>query len=117
MTYWRQKKFGKLSHSNETIYFNTEQMQKFCTTDDSQLMVQFDNQLPDNRIVIITIDNMLRWLGDADRMHCDGTFFTAPKFFTQLYIIQGYNSVLKRMLPGAFVLLNSKSETTYDQVF
>ena len=57
----------------------------------------------------------LKTLSLSNKWFADGTFHTASKYFTQLYIIHGWYK--HRMIPCAFVLMKKRKCSDYNQVF
>ena len=55
-------------------------------------------------------------LRSSDRWHGDGTFSTAPRPFSQIYIVFGV-TMANRIVPGAYALLPDKSLETYTTMF
>ena len=55
-------------------------------------------------------------LRSSDRWHVDGTFSTAPRPFSQIYIVFGV-TMANRIVPGAYALLPDKSLETYTTMF
>jgi hypothetical protein len=55
-------------------------------------------------------------LAKSDKWFADGTFHTASKYFTQLYLIHGW--FMHRMIPAVYVLMKKRShETTADYIY
>ena len=63
----------------------------------------YDNKKIDNRIVIFISDYGFRLLSQCERCHGDGTFFSTPEPFNQVYLIHAYKQ--NQMLPAAYILL------------
>lgn len=68
-----------------------------------------------NRIIIFATDDNLQRLCDAAAVYGDGTFYSCPGMFTQLYTLHA--SVHEQMFPLVFCLLPNKSELTYQRMF
>jgi hypothetical protein len=47
--------------------------------------------------------------------HGDGTFHSAAKYFSQLYILHGW--LAERMIPAAFILMKRRRAKDYNEVF
>ena len=67
------------------------------------------------KILIFSTTRNLTNLVDADIIYGDGTFYTSPNQFTQLYTLHA--TVDGVMYPLAFSLLPGKSEQIYDRLF
>ncbi|RVD90514.1 hypothetical protein TUBRATIS_31300, partial [Tubulinosema ratisbonensis] len=69
---------------------------------------------PERTIVFFT-DSSLKYLSSARCWVIDGTFKSVPKDFLQLITIHGV--VFEKTLPLAYILLKSKTESTYIHCF
>ena len=69
--------------------FSFDNFPKFTRTIDDRLFFQYDNKSKSNRILIFASDFGIKLLGYSQRWQYDGTFFSAPKPFTQAYYIMG----------------------------
>jgi len=67
------------------------------------------------KIVIFSTDKNLQLLADNSTIFGDGTFYTCPSLFTQLYTLHG--NVDGQMYPLVFCLLPSKSQAVYNRMF
>ena len=56
----------------------------------------------------------LEVLSKSSEWHCDGTFYTASKYFYQLYLLHAYFK--GRMIPCAFILMNRRRRIDYEAV-
>jgi len=70
-----------------------------------------DNNDRNERIIIFATDDNLRKLSASTIVIGDGTFYTSPKQFTQLYTLHG--CVDGSVFPLVFELLPNKREETY----
>jgi len=68
-----------------------------------------------DKILIFATDRNLQLLADNDTIYADGTFYTCPSLFTQLYTLHGM--VDGEMFPLVFALLPGKSEQLYTRYF
>lgn len=68
-----------------------------------------------DKILIFVTDRNLQFLADNDTIYADGTFYTCPSLFTQLYTLHGM--VDGDMFPLVFALLPGKSEQLYTRYF
>ncbi|XP_063860926.1 uncharacterized protein LOC135101224 [Scylla paramamosain] len=93
-----------------------QSLQELEIPDDWTSHLHYDNgPEADERIISFTTPNHLELLARCDEWCMDGTFSVAPRLFTQLYVIQGrVNSVY---LPLVYVLLQRKTQSSYEQVF
>jgi hypothetical protein len=73
------------------------------------------NESEDKRCMIFMSEMGKFVLSTASAWFLDGTFSTAPKFFTQVFIICG-KLPNGTVLPGAFMLLPDKEAATYRKV-
>lgn len=67
------------------------------------------------RILVFATQKNLQFLADNNTLFGDGTFFTCPTLFTQLYTIHG--TVNGHMYPLVYGLLPGKSEDIYRRFF
>ena len=58
----------------------------------------------------------LRRIKDSKFIFIDSTFHV-PKGFYQFFICMYYDDIIKRKIPGIFVIMNSKIEEGYDIIF
>ena len=65
----------------------------------------------ENDIIMITTNQMLSLMKDADCLYMDGTFFVAPDLFCQLYTIHVYK--YNNMICCAYFCLPNKTANTY----
>ena len=65
----------------------------------------------DHRIIIFASDIGLKILAKSKRIHCDGTFISAPSQFEQVYIIHG--EYKGNIMHFVFALLTGKSEKLF----
>jgi hypothetical protein len=73
------------------------------------------NNSEEKRCIIFMSEMGKFVLSTATSWFLDGTFSTAPKFFTQVFIICG-KLANGTVLPGAFMLLPDKEAATYRKV-
>ena len=78
-----------------------------------QQFLMYDNQRQD-RILLFSTPESLRFLANADNWFMDGTFKSSPQQFTQLYTIHGLSS--GRNVVGAYALLPDKRMATYAEM-
>ena len=97
---------------NDFDNFDDQVKKVFTVTVGNKPFLRFDNQLEGSRILIFVSDHGLGVLGKATRWHSDGTFFSAPKPFMQVYLVHGYDQA-DNMIPCAYTLLQKKDRNTY----
>jgi len=77
----------------------------------------------ENKILVFGTKNFLKFLCNSKCVFMDGTFFSAPKLFFQLYTLHGIYKVRvgenenEVMVPFIYALLPSKSKETYIRLF
>ncbi|KAG0442258.1 hypothetical protein DMUE_0409 [Dictyocoela muelleri] len=64
-----------------------------------------------NRILFFTTKTNSMHLKNSKILYCDGTFYSCPKEFSQLYVIMPEVKFIK--VPLVFVFLKKKSKTSY----
>ena len=69
----------------------------------------------DEKILVFGTEEYLKKLSQADVLFMDGTFYTAPSMFCQLYTIHGLWH--GQMIPLVYVLLPNKTRETYTRMF
>ena len=67
------------------------------------------------RIFIFATDSNLQHLSACDQWYMDGTFYSSPIHFTQLYTIHGF--INGYMFPLVYGLLPNKTQATYERFF
>jgi FLYWCH zinc finger domain/MULE transposase domain len=75
----------------------------------------YDGQLGENRGLIFSSIEDIRYLANQKYWYADGTFYTSPSIFYQIYSIHAFDEGLST--PCVFVLLADKQEKTYDDLF
>jgi len=88
------------------------------TTIGGELFLIKDSTINDEKLLLFCTKNNVQRLSHARYLIMDGTFWTVPTIFRQLYTIHapvgGDNF---RVLPLAYALMSSKSETLYIRLF
>lgn len=81
---------------------------------DGRIFLQSDDG-DDDKLLLFATDNSLTRLFSAHDVFVDGTFYTCPRLFCQLFTlhVEAYGKVL----PMAFSLLPDKSQHTYQRLF
>ncbi|CAF3851266.1 unnamed protein product [Rotaria sordida] len=75
----------------------------------------FDGQLGETRGLIFASQDDIRYLANQKFWYADGTFYTSPSVFYQIYSIHAYDEGLST--PCVFALLADKKEETYQDFF
>jgi hypothetical protein len=75
----------------------------------------FDDNQPTRRIIAFVTTENLRNLANADIFFCDGTFYTCPNLFYQIY--STHIPIDDVMPPVIYAFLPGKSQTTYTIFF
>jgi len=75
----------------------------------------FDGELGGQRGLIFASENDIRYLANRKFWYGDGTFYTSPSIFYQIYSIHAFDEGLST--PCVFALLPNKSEATYHDLF
>ncbi|XP_060552384.1 uncharacterized protein LOC132713725 [Ruditapes philippinarum] len=76
--------------------------------------VIYDNESPDNRILIFATNDGLRLLDSASRWFMDGTHSTAPSQFQQLFVIRV--PLGESCVSVVYALLPSKQQLVYEEM-
>jgi len=74
-----------------------------------------DTDIHGNRILVFATDDNLRKLCTETAVFGDGTFYSCPELFYQLYTLHA--SIDGQMYPLVFALLPNKTEQTYTRFF
>ncbi|CAF4306646.1 unnamed protein product, partial [Rotaria sordida] len=75
----------------------------------------FDGQLGETRGLTFASQDDIRYLANQKFWYTDGTFYTSPSVFYQIYSIHAYDEGLST--PCVFALLADKKEETYQNFF
>ena len=75
----------------------------------------FDDNQPTRRIIAFVTTENLRNLANADIFFCDGTFYTCPNLFYQIYSI--HIPIDDVMTPVIHAFLPGNSQATYTRFF
>ena len=106
----RNKKQPKKPQSIEEIELDGDDTK----TNAGQKFLLYDNKKKKSRIMIFCSPSGLKILCRALFWHCDGTFHTAAKYFTQLYVMQGW--LEHRMIAAAFILMKRRRSKDYNEI-
>ena len=68
----------------------------------------------DNRILVFATLYSLQLFGDSPKVFMDGTFYTSPPLFHQMYTIHGYFK--GQVMPFVYALLPNKNYETYNRL-
>ncbi|XP_060071015.1 uncharacterized protein LOC132550930 [Ylistrum balloti] len=103
----RAKLLPKLPTSVADITLENE----WTLTNTGDQFVLFDDNRDNSRILAFATTSNLEILSTATTLYCDGTFYTCPRFFSQLYTIHAM--IDNQMHPLVFTLLPGKSQLLY----
>lgn len=106
----RRKQTPKLPTTTADIQLDGKWTQ---TTTGERFLLIDDTQGP--RIIAFASTENLTNLAAADRIYCDGTFYTCPTLFYQIYTIHVQLDGI--MYPAVYALLPGKSEQIYQRYF
>ncbi|KAG0420793.1 hypothetical protein EQH57_0001 [Dictyocoela roeselum] len=85
-------------------------------TFDGQLFLQSYNKIENkNGYLLFGTNKSLDLLKKSKLWLLDGTFYTAPKGFSQIYII--YSEVFNKIVPLIYILMKSKTQEAYKMIF
>ena len=101
----RRRRFPK---SLKDIFLTKDQ--KETTKGEKFLLYQSKN----NKLLVFRSAIGLEILSKSDHWGADGTFYTAAKYFYQLYVVSGYYE--KRMIPCVWALMNRRRKKEYNVV-
>ena len=87
---------------------------KFRLTTSEEQFLQADDGDIDKILLFSTTENLLH-LCDAETIYCDGTFYTAPPMFNQIFTIHAF--VGDVMFALVFSLLPKRDTATYNIFF
>lgn len=87
---------------------------EYGLTEKKKSFILNDNADNDNRIVIFSTEDNLRFLAKCPEMQMDGTFDIAPPLFKQLYTIFGRKDGWN--IPIAYALCSNKTQITYEYI-
>ncbi|CAM4830107.1 unnamed protein product [Rotaria magnacalcarata] len=97
----------------EDIPFPLPQLYTLTKHDENFLL--FDGQLGRNRGFIFASQDDIRYLASQKYWFADGTFYTSPSIFYQIYSVHAFDEGLST--PCIFALLADKQEQTYQDFF
>ena len=78
-----------------------------------QTFLIYDNQSDSDRVLVLASDTGIRLLSDADVWFMDGTHSTAPKQFSQFFVIRV--PLGNTHATAVYALLPSKLESAYEE--
>ncbi|CAM4833032.1 unnamed protein product, partial [Rotaria magnacalcarata] len=97
----------------EDIPFPLPQLYTLTKHDENFLL--FGGQLGRNRGFIFASQDDIRYLASQKYWFADGTFYTSPSIFYQIYSVHAFDEGLST--PCIFALLADKQEQTYQDFF
>ena len=99
----------KMPTSLNTIIIDSENR---LTSNKKQTFLIFQSKL-NHTLFFCSVDGLMS--GSRCYWHADGTFYTAAKYFYQLYVIHVWFNY--QMIPAAWVLMNRRRSKDYVLVF
>jgi hypothetical protein len=88
---------------------------KWTETEVGDRFLLLDDTFQNKRTIAFATTQDLQDLAAADTIFCDGTFYTCPKLFYQIYTIHILTNGV--MNPVVYALLPEKSQTIYTRFF
>ncbi|CAF1250793.1 unnamed protein product [Didymodactylos carnosus] len=82
----------------------------YCNTTKSELFLLYDGSLGGTRSLVFASYNDIVYLSQQEHWYSDGTFYTCPSIFYQIYSIHAYYDGMST--PCVFALLGGESEET-----
>ncbi|KAG0435736.1 hypothetical protein DMUE_4566 [Dictyocoela muelleri] len=110
--------FIKLRNRNKfpVVKDNKKMLELYKYTLDGELFLQYYNNSYDkNECLLFSTDRNLQILRKSNLWMSDGTFYSSPKEYSQVYII--YCNAFGKIIPTIYILMKSKSENAYSIVF
>ncbi|KAG0439055.1 hypothetical protein DMUE_2699 [Dictyocoela muelleri] len=105
----RNKQFGVLNNNEDEI------LESLKYTYDKSRFLQFDEGVGESRLVILFTNNNLTILSKSKILLMDATFKSAPKKFSQLFVIHALH--FNKRIPLVYCLCGSKSANMYSKIF
>lgn len=103
----QSKNFPRLPRTINELRF----VERFANTLRGTRFLLVDEQLNNERVSVFASDEDLRSLCQSDTIFCDGTFFSSPQFYTQIYTFHSMS--YGKLFPRIYALLTSKTITAY----
>ena len=88
---------------------------KWTQTATGDRFLLFDNTHQTSRMIAFATTENLQDLATTDKFFCDGTFYTCPSLFYQIYTI--HILIDDKMTPVVYAFLPGKSQATYTRFF
>lgn len=88
---------------------------KWTKTATGDRFLLFDDNEQTDRIIAFATTESLNHLSAANTFYCDGTFYTCPSMFRQIYSI--HIQINGTMTPVVYALLPAKSQVIYARLF
>lgn len=101
------------NHPNDIVW-----VEEFKKTKDNERFLLFDSRVRYSNepvFLIFASDRALNLLGECKNWSIDGTFFSCPKHFGQLYTLNVFKE--ESTLPIVYFLLPNKEQATYEKAF
>lgn len=109
----RRKVRPPLPHRLENL--TTPIPQQYTLSHRDLPILLYDGLIGSKRGLLFAIIPDIQYLSKQNSWYCDGTFYTSPSIFYQIYSIHTYDDGLST--PCVFALLADKLETTYRDLF
>lgn len=104
------------NNENIQIDHNGIAYEYYSTIDNNKFIHICDNlKQNDNEMLILMNENNKQHLKNSQTLICDGTFFSSPKQYKQIYVF--HVKILSKFYPVSYVFLKSKSYICYYQMF
>lgn len=88
---------------------------KWTETETGQPFLLLDDIFQNNRILAFATTDNLQDLAASETFFCDGTFYTCPSLFYQIFTIHIMTD--DQMTPVVYALLPGKNQATYTRLF
>ena len=132
--YWKNSKIRKMLYTlreqkfpKEDLFINSIDHIRINLTENKDIneifcpcrgeFINFRKKKRLEKYIIFMSEFQINYFIDIKEYFIDGTFKIAPKNWYQLLNIFGYDPTHKFYMPMAYIVLSSKSEELYDEVF
>ncbi|KAG0420564.1 hypothetical protein EQH57_0093 [Dictyocoela roeselum] len=106
----------RLRRKKENEYNNNEKiLEIYKYTFSNEKFLQNVDSDPENGYLFFCSETAKNILNKAKILMADGTFYTSPQGYSQVYII--YTIYFGKSVPQAYILMKSKSAICYDKIF
>ncbi|KAG0438000.1 hypothetical protein DMUE_3363 [Dictyocoela muelleri] len=94
---------------------NDNILEMYKYTFDNNIFLQYSDLNDGEKLMIFITNENLNILSKSKVWLGDGTFYTAPKNYSQIYIIHGL--YFGKILPLCYILMKNKREKSYKKIF